>query len=216
MKNMKRYIYLLLCVILAIFLLTACDGSTQEEIEALSGTWVTWEEDTAEQAELLLESIQAYEEEIALADMSSLEVAMLVEFDVEGNYRFAFDADSTRQCVRNFYLAFFEELYEGRVTLNQVYGQTFDDMTREAFYGFYAQLYACTDFDAMLDLFTENAYDYESLGEDIEYGTYTIVGEQIVCTPSGEEQAESIGYEIVGDTLKLIYADAEEIYTRAK
>lgn len=86
-------------------------------------------------------------------------------------------------------------------------------MTKEEFLGFYAEIYAAADGDAVLDLFVDNAY--EALAEDWETGTYTIRLNQIMCTITGGTGAEALKYSIDGDTLVLTYVNAVETYTRS-
>lgn len=214
MKKIKTLLILCLVTVLVAGMFCGCEN-TQAKMEALSGTWTMTAVDSEEQVMILLEAIDLYEEEIALVDMGSLNYVQIVEFDMDGNYRFAYDVEGIREHVRNFYNGVFDAMYEGRTTLNEVYGVEFDDLTQEEFRQGFAELYAAADYDAMIDQFTEYAYDYAALAEDLETGTYTIVGDSIMCTIAGETQAEALGYAIDGDSLTLTYADAEEVYTKA-
>lgn len=215
MKIMKRLLALSLSLLLAVTFF-GCD-TTQQKIEALTGVYTATVADTEEQAKMLVENVDFYEEEIALLDMTSLECVKLVEFQADKTYRFSFDVDGTMECVRDFYLRAFENLYEGRTALNAVYsdwGVTFDDMTNDEFQAFYAELYEQTDFEALIDAFVETSYDTDKLGEDTETGTYDIVGNRIMCTIDGETEAEGMLYNLSGDSLKLTYSNAVENYTR--
>lgn len=211
MRKFKNLLILALAVVMAFGLFTGCE-SMEDKIAALSGTWSMTVADSEEQAQSLLENIDLYEEEIALIDLTSLEYVRQVTFDTEKNYSFAYNADSTKECVRAFYVSAFDALYENRASLNSVYEVEFDAMTEEEFQQFYAELYAIADFAALIDEFTENAYDYEALAEAWETGTYTIKGDDIMCTITGETQAESLGYSIDGDVLTLTFSDAVQVY----
>ncbi len=215
MNKLTRILLLTLVAVMTLGLLTACE-STQEKIAALSGTWTMDADDTEEEAREMLESMDLYEEEIALIDLTTLKYVQLVEFTTDKTYRFSFDADATRECVRTFYEAAFDALYEGRATLNEVYGTEFDALTKEEFLDVYATIYAIDESTSIIDFFVEKAYDYDKLAEDWETGTYTIKFNQIMCTITGETQAEALKYSIDGDTLVLTYVDAVETYTRSK
>lgn len=208
---MKKILSMALVLVLMLGLLTGCSSIKMED---LNGTWVTVKEDTEEEAMGLLENIEAYEEEIALADLNSLEYVKVVGFD-DGDYYFGYDVEGTMACVRDFYDRYFEALYEGRTTLNEAYGTTFDDMSESEFRQFYAELYGYVDYIEMLDHFAEIAYDYEGLEEPYETGVFEIDGDDLMCTITGEYEAEALGVELEEGTLTLIFADATEVYTRA-
>lgn len=214
MKKIKTLLVLCLVSVLVAGMFCGCEN-TQAKMEALSGTWTLTAADSEEQATILLEAIDLYEEEIALVDLGSLNYVQIVEFDMDGNYRFAYDVEGIKACVHEFYTGVFDALYEGRTSLNEVYGVEFDDMSQDEFRAGFADMYGAANYDTMIDQFTEYAYDYTALAEDLETGTYTIVGDSIMCTIAGETQAEALGYAIDGDSLTLTYADAEEVYTKA-
>lgn len=215
---MKKFVALVLASVLLLGLLCGCE-STQEKMQALSGTWYKVVEDTEEQARALLDNIDLYEEEIALVDLTSLSYVKIVEFDMENNYRFAYDVEGCKEYVRTFYVGCFDSIFEGRAVLNEAYsdfGLDFSAMSKEELQQFYADLYEYADFNALIDAFVDNAYDYESLAEDIETGTYTIRGNKINCTVTGETEEEYMIYSIENDVLTLTYADDVEVYTRNK
>lgn len=213
MKKIKNILLFVLIAVMVAGLLGGCEDSAAK-MEALSGTWTMTAQDSEEQAQILLEGIDLYEEEIAVADLTSLKYVQIVEFDTEGNYRFAYDVEGIRTCVREFYVGVFDALYENRTSLNETYGVEFDQVTEEEFRQFYAELYGLSDYETMIDQFTDYAYDYEALAESLETGTYTIKGNSILCTITGETEAESMGYKISGTSLTLTYIDAEEVYTK--
>lgn len=210
---MKKITALILTIVVLAGLLCGCE-STQEKMEALSGTWYRVTEDTEEQAQILLENIDLYEEELALVDLTTLTYVKIVEFNMDNTYRFAYDVEGTKDCVRTFYNDCFAQIYEGRAVLNEVYGEDFSMMSEEAFQQFYAELYEYADYEALIDAFVENAYDYEALAEDIESGTYNIKSNKINCTITGETEQEYLVYSIEDNVLTLTYSDAVEAYFR--
>lgn len=212
---MKKTVLFLLVLAMVMLTFSGCGPSTAEKIEALSSVWKTTVDDTEDTAESLLEAIDAYPEEVALADLDSLESVKVVEFTTDKTYRFAYDAEGTRECVKAFFEGFFDALYEGRSTLNAAYETTFDDMTKADFQQFYADLYECASYEEMIQKMADNAYDYEDLAEPWETGTYTLKGNKIMCTITGEVMPEALEYAIEGDTLTLTYSDGVEVYTKA-
>lgn len=213
MKKLRNVLLLLLIAAMALAMFSGCE-SEADKIEELAGIWSMVVDDTEEEAMGLLEFIDLYEEEIALVDLTALDYVQTVEFSTGKNYRFGYDIEGTRNCVYEYYVGVFEALYEGRATLNEVYGVEFDQMTQAEFEQFYAELYEYSDFTEMLGDFADQAYDYEMLAEDLETGTYSIKGDEIHCSIDGVEEAEYIVYEIAGSTLTLTYIDGVEVYTR--
>ena len=205
MKTIKRILALSLAALLVMGLFAGCE-SEADKIAVLAGTWTMVGQDSEEEAKELLENIDLYEEEIAMADLTTLTYKQNVVFTAEKTYHFVYDVEGTIACVREFFVETFAALYEGRATLNEVYGQEFDQMTEAEFQQFYADLYSAENFETLMD----------QMAEPWETGTYSIKGDDIMCTITGETQAEALGYSIENDELTLTYSDAVEVYTRAK
>lgn len=211
---MKKYLSVVLVAVMLLSLLAGCSllGGISEE--DLAGTWVTVKADTQEEAMGLLENIDAYEEEIALADLNCLEYVKNVEFHLDGSYCFRYDVEGTMACVREYYDTYFNALYDGRVTLEDAYGEDFEAMTQAEFRQYFAALYGYTDYIEMLDDFSQIAYDYAALEEPYEIGTYRIDGDNILCTITGQYSEESMGAELEEGVLTLTFSDAVETYTK--
>lgn len=183
------------------------------------GVWSMDVQDTPEQAKVLLDAIDVYEEEIALADLNSLFYVKQAHFREDGTFAFFVDAEGTRAGVHAFFDGFFHTLYENRVSLNEVYSRTFDDMSEADFQQFYAELYGYESYAVMTETFTESAYQYEVFDAPAKEGTYTVRGDVILCTASGETEPSGIQVVISGDSseyLTMVYADGEETYTRIR
>ena len=210
---MKQYLSVALAVILLVSLLAGCSvfGLSREDV---LGTWKTVKADTREEAMALLENIDAYDEEIALADVDSLEYVKIVEFHDDGTYCFRYDVEGTMACVRAYYDAYFNALYEGRSTLEEAYGEDFVSMTQAEFRQYYAGVYGYTDYIEMLDDFAQIAYDYAALEEPYETGSYSVEGDQILTTISGEYTEEAMGAALDEGVLTLTYIDGTEVYTK--
>lgn len=209
---MKKIVaYLLVLVMLCS--LSAC-GSDTEKMEALCGRWEMVTYLDAETAQSALEALEFYPEEIALLDLNSMGLVMIVEFNADGTYRFAFDLEDSLEFMENYYTDAMSALYNSREQIAETYGEGVLEMTREEFEQYYAELFSMDSFEALMQYFLETSLDFEYLGQDIEAGTFRISGENILCTIEGEESAESMGYSIEGDTLTLVYVNGEEVYTK--
>ena len=210
---MKKYLSFALVAVLMVSLLAGCSlfGLSKEDV---LGTWKTVKADTQEEAMGLLENIEAYEEEIALADLDCLEYVKVVEFHEDGTYCFRCDVEGTKACVREYYDTYFNALFEGRATLEEAYSEDFVSMSQAEFRQYFAGIYGFTDYIEMLDNFAELAYDYEALEEPMETGTYDVEGDQILTTVSGEYKEEAMGAKLEDGVLTLTYIDDVEVYTK--
>ena len=214
MKKAVNILSLFMVIVMIAGVFAGCE-SQAEKLEKLAGTWIMTTDDTEEQAQVLLEGLDLYEEEIALVDLTALDYVKVVEFGMDKTYRFSCDPDGTKACVHTFLEGVFDTLYENRTALNDVYDVEFDEISKTDFLQFYADLYQQTDFDALIDHMVSNAYDYDSLADSFEVGTFSISGSKIKTTINGKSTAEAVGYRINGDQLTLTYSDAVEVYTRS-
>lgn len=214
MKKSTRILALLLTVVLAASLLCGCE-SLEDKYAALAGTWIMYEQDSEEQVMVLLESIDLYEEEIALVDKTSLRYAWTFEFDMAGNIRQAQPVDENKALVREFYVGMFDAFFENRASLDSVYETELSAMSREEFEQFYAELYSFDSFEALLDQFVENAYKYDEW-EDLRKGTFTFKGSNLVVVDTLTSDVYNIGYKLDGNTLTMTYIDGVEVYTKVQ
>ena len=206
---MKKIICFALALIL-MFSLTACmDGLF---VKSVAGSWSLRMEESQESTLALLENFDLYEEEIALVK-TPLYTVKHVQFNEDMTYRYYFDAQLEKACVREFLLAMFDALYEGRSTLYACYGVDLSELSKEEFFQFYAELYEVTDYDALIEAFVDAAYDYESL-DDTESGTYTITLNQITMDAPGTESDGTVQYKVKDNTLTLTYSNTTEVYTK--
>lgn len=214
MKKSVRILAILLTILLTVSMLCGCQ-STEEKYAALSGTWIMYEQDSEEQVMVLLESIDLYEEEIALVDMNSLRYAWTFEFDTAGNIRQCQPVEENKALVREFYTGMFDDFFENRASLDGVYETELSAMSREEFEQFYAELYTFSSFEELMDQLVENAYYYDEW-EDLRRGTFTFKGNNIVVNDTVENDTYNIGYKIEGNTLTLSYIDGVEVYTKVQ
>ncbi|MBQ6839479.1 MAG: hypothetical protein IJO45_02165 [Oscillospiraceae bacterium] len=219
MNKTTKILAFLLSVLLAATLLCACE-STEEKYAALAGTWIMYEQDSEEQVMVLLESIDLYEEEIALVDKTSLRYAWIFEFDTAGNIRQAQPVEENKALVREFYEGMFDAFFDGRASLDDLYEDDLSSMNQDEFKLFYAELYGFDTFEALLDQFVQNAYVYDEW-TDLRNGTFTFDSNRLSIIDSVEGEnglpsSYSIIYKLEGDTLTLTYSDGVEVYTRVR
>lgn len=209
---MKKLIALALVLAMALSL-SACGLPS---VEDLCGTWAMELPQNADTAETMLTNMEFYPEEIALIDLENLDFVMIVEFNEDKTYRFAFDVEATKANIRQFYADAIEALYNGRESLVETYGDEIKDMTLEEFQQAYAEMFSMSSVDSLLDYFVDNCADYNILAEDLENGTFRLLGKSILCKVEGSTDEEKMDFEVDGDTLTLIYVDGEEVYTKQK
>lgn len=210
MKHLK----IILALTLAMVLLCGCGGSVS--VEELAGEWSMDIPCTQEDATYLLDMMDLYAEERAFVDLDSMKNVLIARFGEDGSYIFVCDEEANKVCVRAFYEGVMNALYDNRAELTGLYGEDVAAMSREEFNQFYADAYGVASYEFLMNRLVDNAYDYESLSAPIEEGTFKIVGSSLMCTPSGEGEAGSIGFKLDGDTLTLTYSDGDEVYTRVK
>lgn len=210
MKHIKS----VLALMLAVLLLCGCGASVSAD--DLAGKWSLTAQSPEDEATYLLDSIDLYDEERAYVDMGSLNYVIVAEFGSDGSYSFAYDVDANKACVRAFYEGVMDALFENRAALSELYGTDLGAMTREEFNQFYASLYGETSYEVLMDGFVEYAYEYSVLAEPLETGTFKMVGSTMMCTITGETEAEGMGVKLDGDTLTLTFSDGEEVYTRVE
>lgn len=216
---MKKTILRTLLVIVIVALIAGVrtfftENAMNDKIDQLAGVYTTLEDNT-DGVQDLLSLVDLAQEELALTGGVELKLVKLVEFTQNRDYRFSYDAEQSKQQVRAMYADALDAIYQGRATLTALYGDEIATATQEEFQQFYAELYSLTSYDELLDALADNAFDYDALSEDYETGTYTIEGKKILCTITGESEAEYLEYKLDGDTLTLTYSDMVETYTRA-
>ena len=209
MKNLK----LIICLMLVAALLCACGGSKISAAD-LTGVWSTTFEDAPEEVTYLLDYVDLYEEERAFVADVKLDAVITVEFGEDGTICFQYDVEANKVCVRAFYEAVINALFENRAALTELYGEEVAAMDLAAFQQFYAEVYGFADYAGFMDELVETVYDYDALGEPIKKGTFKILGETLMITPEGSEEKETIGLKLDGTTLTLTYSDGDEVYTK--
>lgn len=205
-----------LCLVLAIVMMALCAGcfgpSQEELLEKVAGTWSLRYEEDADDVRQFLENYDFYEEEIALVDTPLYAVKTLT-LGTDGTLSYSEPTEETKACVREFFIGAYNDLYEGRASLADLYEADVSAMSKEEFLQEYANMYQVESFDALIDGFVESAYDYEAL-LNYSTGTFTITSLQMMLDVEGTDNDGSVRYKLEGDTLTLTFSDGTEVYTK--
>jgi len=210
MQRIKKQILFLLALAMILCLFAGCDQT--QRLEALTGSWYTVRSVDAETIESVLLQIDLYEPELALIKEPTLSYCQKAEFRADQTYTFSCDAAASQPFFRSFFLDVFQQLFEGRDALSELYGQDFQSMSQDAFFSYYAQLYMQEDFEALLDYLTADAV---LIGDELmESGSFTLRSEELICTDeAGKVKAIRYLTEESG-ALVLTYHNGSERYTR--
>lgn len=216
---MKRFISRMIGAVLAVAIIYGVQAIfthvvTPGKIEKLAGTYVTEDYIGAKDVEELLTGYDFYSEEIALIDRNTLCAPRYVRFTADKTYSFYYDADGFRSNVEAFLCQAFASMYARRDQLAGLYDVDFSAMTEAEFQNYYASLYSTASFDDLITALADDAYDYNYIALDMENGTFTIEEDKILCTISGQTNAEAMGYKLSGDTLTLTFTNSVQTYTR--
>lgn len=187
----------------------------QERMAALCGVWEMEVEVPREDAQTILENNDFYDEEIRLADLGSLYYTQTVTFREDGTYRFGVDTEAFRAQTAEFFRGVFQNMFANRESLNEVYGETFQEMDEAQFQQYYAAIYEMEDFETLISQLAENALDFGSL-EEFESGNFEVKNGKIDFVTSSIDEEGVADYTIDGDKLTIEYIDGVEEYTRVK
>lgn len=211
MQRLKKIFAFCMALSLIVCLFAGCDS--EQRIAAMNGPWYTVRIADAEVTQALLQQIDLYEQELALLDGVQLRYCQRADFSIEKTYSFRYDRAVSLPFFRSFFRSVFARLFEGRTALNALYDRDFGQMNQDAFYEFYAQIYAQEDFDALIEYLTQDAAIPGS--DALESGTFSLRGDKIRCTDAAGN-TKTVGYTLLENgTLVLTYADASEEYRRA-
>ena len=213
MERKKIIALLLACVMLVS--LCGC-GLLGPDLEPLYGTWTLVEYLDEDTALTMLESLDFYESEIALADLTSVGLVKYATFSEDGNYSLIYNEEESRQLMHNYFDQLITTLYEGRDALVLDYGNEIKDLTEEEFKQGYAELFGLSTYDELLAMYVENCFDYSVLQDASETGTFEggHAQDEILCKVGGVGEEEVLRFSLENGELHLIYSDGEEVYTR--
>ena len=209
MKKFTRIFALALVLVLSVSLLCGCNDN-----ESIQGTWIAVTVDDKEATRDFLESLEFFDEEIALMDLNTMKTVQKLEFREDGTYEMGIDADGCREAMEEFFDGMMEALYNGRASLTEVYGEEIATLSKEEFNQFYAELFGCETIEEFKSVFASEVVDFDGIEEDNETGKYNAAMGTIYFTKDGASEAETAPYEIKGGKLKVDFADVDVEYTK--
>lgn len=212
MKQRKWAIWAIIFV-MAAAMLSGCGSSKADKMEALAGTWSSSTKVESESVREILESLDFYEEEIQLIDLTSMRYVHNLTFTPEQTYEFSYDVVGTKSGVYAFFSQAFHDMYENRTALNDTYLVDFGSMSEAEFQQYYADLYEAGTFSALISGFVEESFFYDQMGV-YDSGKFDIVGNKIDFETSSAGEVGQSSYEINGETLAIAFAEGKITYTR--
>lgn len=206
---MKKYIALLLVLVLVLSL-SACGLSTKD----LAHKWVMIDNYTEDGARENLEAFGFYENEVALADLTCIGAVRYLTFGSDGTYSFIYDEEETHEKLVAYYDSFITNLYNNKDKLVDDYtAEVIDELSdEETFKEFYAYMFSCETYEALLDALADDTFDFT---DTTEQGTYKLAGKTVVLYENGGSDGATIGVALEGNTLTITYTDGTEVYTLA-
>ena len=192
---------------------TVIDLFAGPEPEGIEGTWIALTVDDQEDTRAFLESMEFYEEEIALIDLDSMKTSLKLQLNADGTYEMGVDVQGTEEAMGEFFDGMMKSLYVGRMSLAQIYGEELATMTRSQFDQYYAELFGLATYDEFRLAFIDSV-DYESLAANPETGTYTVDGSEIHFTIDGTTESEYADFVLEDGKLTVTYSDTVVEYTR--
>ena len=141
----------LICAVLMLASLAGCSlpGMSMED---LCGNWESLTYFDAQDTQEILEGLDFYPEEIALADLNGLCIVATVEFKTDKQYNYGYDVDATRAMAEQYFSDFLDTLYENREDLVEAYGETILSMSKDAFLTAYAELFGMTSGQELIEV----------------------------------------------------------------
>lgn len=206
---MKKYIALLLALVM-VLTLTACGLSTKD----LAHKWVMMDNYTEDGARENLEAFGFYEEEIALADLTCIGAVRYLTFGTDGTYSFIYNEEETHEKLVAYYDNYITNLFNNRDKLVDDYGaDVIDELSdEETFKEFYAYMFSCETYEALLDALADDTFDFSEANEQ---GTYKLTGDTVILYENGGSDGATIGVALEGNSLTITYTDGTEVYTLA-
>lgn len=205
-----------ICFLLITILLLAGCGKA----DALSQSpWQRTQELPAGSGAEFLSALDFTPEEIALSALGEPATVQQIAFTAQGTYRLTCDAEATRALTRDYLDTFLSALCANPAALSAVYNESFGvdmaAMSEAECRDFYAEIFGCEDYEALLDHLTDAFYDYEALAAWGEAGSYTIRGKMLFLSDTAGVERGYVDFALTEDSLTLTYADKTLEYRKA-
>lgn len=209
MKKRSRLILFLLLLVL----LSGCSAP-----DALTAApWQRVEYLPTDTAEDFLRALDFTGTEIAKADLSTLGIVRTAAFTAQGDYRFGCDAEATKALARDYLDSFLSELCSDPAGLSELYHETYGAdmaaMTAEECQSFYAGLFGCADYEALVHHLADALFDYQALAAWSESGRYDCRGKRLFLSDSQGSDLGYVEFSLSDAALTLRYGDTTQTYT---
>lgn len=195
--------------------LPAHEDPSQEE---LLGLWEIVEYRPDESVHSLLESIDFYEEEIALIDLSSLAFQRTLILTENNRYYMGYDPEDSVQYAQVFFESVFEDLYTERKTLEAVYDIDLASMDKDTFLDFYAEMYEADSFDILVANWIDNLFYYtddEYAFAYLDEGTYSIDSNRLHLQSDTDSESFNVSFKLDSNYLYLSDPNTQRTYTKS-
>jgi len=212
----KKTLAALMLALLTVLSFTGCGGKTQ----ALTRQpWQRLEYLPAATAGEVLAALDLAPEEIARADLNRLALLRTAEFTAKGDFRFGCSGEGTKMLARQYLDTLFSALAADPAPLAPLYDEGWQvdmaAMTAEECKAFYAELFGCGDYDALLDHLSAALFDYEALARQGESGHFDRRGDRLFLTDETGGELGYVEFSLGDSSLTLYFAQATQEYTPA-
>ena len=205
----------LAAMLLAIVCLAGC-GKTQTLAQ---NTWQRVDYLPADMAVEFLAALDLTPGEIAMADTGALGIVRELTFTEDGTCRFGCSSDATRSLARAYLDTLFTTLAANPADLagdyNETFGVDMSAMDEDACKAFYAEIFACADYEALLDHLADAMFDYGALSAAGEVRQFTARGGKLFFTDSDGADLGCVKFTLADDGLTLHYGTTTEDYKKA-
>jgi hypothetical protein len=205
----------LAAVLVSVLCIAGC-GKTEALTE---NTWQRVDYLPAETAVSFLTGLDLTPGEISMADADSLPIVRELTFTEDGSCRYGCSSEETRPLVHEYLNGLFTALAANPAALAGEYDDAFGvdmaSMDADACKAFYAEIFGCEDYEALLDHLTDALFDYEALDAAGETRQFTRRGGKLFFTDSDGADLGCVDFTLTENGLTLDYGNTVEEYKKA-
>ena len=205
----------LAAALLAIFCLAGC-GKTEKLAQ---NPWQRVEYLPAETAVSFLTALDLTPGEIAMADTDSLPIVRELTFTEDGSCSFGCSGEATRPLARSYLDTLFTALAADPAAFAGEYDEAFGvdmaAMDADGCKAFYAEIFGCKDYEALLDHLADALFDYDALNAAGEVRQFAIRGGKLFFTDAAGADLGCVKFTLTENGLTLDYGDTVEEYKKA-
>lgn len=212
----KKSLLVLTLALLTVLSLVGCGGKTRALAQH---AWQRLEYLPAATAEEFLAGLDLTPTEIARADLNGLALLRTAEFSAKGGYRFGCHAEGTQMLARQYLDNLFTALAADPAPLAPLYDEAYRvdmaSMTAEECKAFYAEIFGCQDYDALLEHLSAALFDYDALARQGESGHFDRRGDRLFLTDEAGGDLGYVEFVLTENSLTLYFGQTVREYTPA-